>query len=92
MGGIGKRAPASERTASVRLEVGTDGPCVGLSVVVAIDVKLQEHQQAVQPLAVLERVATRVERRGDRTGELLERSGGARHVGRPVGASARRAN
>ena len=67
MGGIGKRAPASERTASVRLDVGTDGPGVGLSVVVAIDVKLQEHQQAVQALAVLERVADagRAPRRSD---------------------------
>jgi hypothetical protein len=65
--GIGKRAPASERTASVRLEVGADGPGVGPSVVIAIDVEQQEHEQAVQALAVLERVATRVERRGDRT-------------------------
>ena len=81
MGGIGKRAPTSERTASVRLEVGADGPGVGLSVVVAIDVKLQEHQQAVQPLAVLERVATRVERGADRTpGQAIKCSGLSAHT------------
>lgn len=55
------------------------------NVVLAVDVQLQQHQQAVEPLAVLERVAPGVERRGNRPGELLQGRGGEWHVHRALG-------
>ena len=45
-------------TAVVRLKVEANGAGIRLHIVMAIDVELLEHQQAIQPLAVLECVAT----------------------------------
>lgn len=49
------------------------------------DVELKSINSRFRPLAVLGRAATRVERRDDRTGDLLERRRGERHVRRTAG-------
>src|SRR5450830_113487 len=68
--------------ASVRLEPRANRLGVSTNVVVTIDVELQKHQQPVEPLAVLQRVAASVERGADRPRELLKRGRSQWHVGR----------
>ncbi len=53
-----------------------------LDVVVAVDVKHHQQQQAVETFAVFQRVATRIEGGADRPSELLDGRSRQRHVGR----------
>jgi hypothetical protein len=61
VGWISDRPAAADWSALVGLQPCADRPRVGLDVVVAVDVELHQQQQAVEALAVLERVAARVE-------------------------------
>jgi hypothetical protein len=71
--------------AGVFLELVPNGLGVGLDVVLAVDVGLQQQQKPVEPLTVLERVAPWMERCGDPADDLLTRGRGERHVGRTLG-------
>src|SRR3954454_6283564 len=70
---VGDCASRRRRSTAIGFEPAADRRRVGLDVVVAIDVELHQHQQPIEPFAVLERIATRVQGGGDRPRQLLER-------------------